>query len=304
MESQAAGQPPQAQVQSGVVVVTGAAGGIGRAAALAFGRQGRELILCDLRTVEEVTAAVESSSSSSKITGVTGDISDADFPDKIIAALAGRTIGVVVHSAGVSPALGNGRRVFDINFTAARRIVERLRPHMEPGTGVFVLVASLAATFITNAVVDWAVHRHLGGRWSPAVWLMSLWSYTSYAISKRCVQLYARSMATELARGGGGGGTRIVTISPGVVDTAMMADFAEEPALATFVGASGLGRMGKPEEMANVIEFVASPAASYVTGVDILVDGGLTAQKWQAIWATLKEVIRHPPIFGKKSRED
>lgn len=301
METPTAGQPPQAQVQSGVVVVTGAAGGIGRATALAFGRQGRELILCDLKTVDEISAAIESSSSPSKITGVTGDISDAGFPDKIIAALAGRKISVVVHSAGVSPAFGNGRKVFDINFTAARRLVERLRPHMEQGTGVFVLVASLAGTFITNAFVDWAVHRHLRGRWSPTVWLMSLWSYSSYAISKRCVQVYAQSMATELARSGG---TRIVTISPGVVDTAMMADFAEQPALATFQGASGLGRMGKPEEMANVIEFLASTAASYITGVDVLVDGGLTAQKWQAMWTTLKEVTRHPPKLGKKSRED
>lgn len=292
MESAAGEQKaPQAQTQRGVFVCTGAASGIGRAIAESFGRQGHDLILCDLRAVDEVSEAITSSSPNPpRITGVTGDVTDPTFGDNVVDALDGRKISVLAHSAGVSPTSSiKGKKVFDINFTSSRRIVEALQPHMEPETGVFVLIASLAGTVISGSFVDWGVKHHLKGRWSPTVKLMSSWAYTSYAISKRCVQMYVRSMATELAKDGG---VRIVSVSPGVVNTAMMTENLEEPALMTFVGASGLGRLARPEEIANVVAFLASPAASYCTGIDVLVDGGLTAQKWGAVAKTLKVLIK------------
>lgn len=279
-------------VGEGLVVVTGAAGGIGRAIAEAFGRQGRPLILCDLNSTSDVEASIKASLPvPNSVVGISGDISDPSFPDKLITALEGRRIAVFAHSAGMPPSFGRGPKVFDINFTASKRLVETLQPHMESNMAAMILMASLSGAFISNFFVDFAAKRHVNGHWSPTVWLLSRWSYTSYAISKRCVQLYVVNKSLELSSEG----LRIVSVSPCVIETAMMTDFKEEAGLQAFIASAGTGRMGKPdEEVTSAVELLGPPGASYVTGADVLVDGGLTAKR-TAVRRSLFALIKSPP---------
>jgi len=114
--------------------------------------------------------------------------------------------------------------------------------------------------------------------------LYPLWDINAaYAVSKAALNAYSKTLANEVT----GKGVRVVTVSPGAVHTEMMENFiqgyakdsgitpkaAEENLLSKFGGVP-MGRMAQPEEIANLVAFVASPAASYITGVNYRVDGG------------------------------
>lgn len=277
-----------------VAVVTGAAGSLGRAIAQEFALEGRSLILCDLKSVDAAMHSVRNLLSTRSITAVTGDITRADFASQIKAALGGRKISALVHTAGVSPAVKDGKRIFDVNFTATRRVVDALASDMQQPGGVVILVASMGGKLVQNSAVDLAVKRHLNGSRSPTLWALKRWPYTAYSVSKRCIQLYARKMARPLAQPSatGPGGIRIVTVSPGVIETDMTLHYASRPNLSTLVGSGPLERMGRPEEVVPVIKFLASEGASYITGADILVDGGIVASRRRALRNTAKVMMK------------
>ncbi len=263
-------------------IVTGAASGMGAAIACEFARQGRPMILCDLQSgpLEEFAASQEGSA---PIDIVVGDISSEDFPARVIAALGPRKIGVLAHAAGVSPSMADGVRVFEINFTATKRLVEALLPRMASG-GVAVLIASNSGQMIARPLFDKAVRKLLRGGSSLIVKLMLRGSRTAYPMSKRAVQLYAPMMAVAFGKLG----ARIVSLSPGMIDTSMgRLEKNSGPEMDKLIGVTPLGRMGEASEIATVVAFLASPAASYITGTDILVDGGTVAGV-EAIGGTMK----------------
>ena len=255
-----------------VAVVTGAAGGMGSAIAQAFAREGRPLILADLQA-GPIETLVEQLASPAPAAVVAGDVTEAAYPAQIIAALAGRKISTLVHAAGVSPSMADGRRVFAINFTATAALVETLLPHMAPG-GVIVLIASNSGQILARPFFDRIVRKLLKGKQPLLARLMLRNSRLAYPLSKRAVQLYAPAMAPAC----GEFGVRIVSLSPGIIDTAMGRLEAQAgPEMAKMIAVTPLKRSGQPDEIASVVAFLASPAASYINGTDILVDGGTVA---------------------------
>lgn len=254
-----------------VAIVTGAAGGMGCAIAREFAGQGRALILCDRVAAPLKTLAA--SITDVPIAIVAGDITDSDYLAKIITALGQRKIGTLAHAAGVSPSMADGPRLFAINFTATKNLVEALLPHMAP-EGVAVLIASNSGQIIARPMFDRIVRKLIKGKSSFLGGLLIRNSRMAYPLSKRAVQMYAAVMSPAFGRVG----ARIVSLSPGIIATDMARlEQQAGPEMDKMIAHTPLRRSGLASEIASVVGFLASPGASYITGTDILVDGGTVA---------------------------
>jgi NAD(P)-dependent dehydrogenase (short-subunit alcohol dehydrogenase family) len=261
----------------GVAVVTGAAGGMGSAIAHALANEGSPLLLCDLRAapLDALAARLGRPDATSVLCG---DITAADYPARIASTLGNRKIAVLAHAAGVSPSMTNGQRIFEINFAATKRLVEGLLPQMAEG-GAIVLIASNSGQLVTNPIFDYFVKRLLRVGRSLVVRSVLRSPRLAYPISKRAVQLYAQAMAPTCGKTG----VRIVSLSPGIIDTEMgRLEQSAIPEMDKMIALTPLPRMGTAAEIASVVAFLASPAASFINGTDILVDGGCVAAINQA----------------------
>ncbi len=254
-----------------VAIVTGAAGGMGAAIARAMADEGRPLVLCDFHAapLEELADTLRASV---PVETVSGDITDPGFPGQILATVTPRSIGLLAHAAGVSPSMADGKRIFAVNFTATQRLVEAVLPNMAEG-GTAVLIASNSGQMIARPVIDRAARKVIKGKRSLIAGALLRNPGAAYSFSKRAVQLYAQVMAPAFGRT-----SRIVSLSPGIIDTGMgRLEKQAGPMMDKMIAATPLQRMGKAEEIAAVVAFLASPAASYINGTDILVDGGTIA---------------------------
>jgi NAD(P)-dependent dehydrogenase (short-subunit alcohol dehydrogenase family) len=259
-------------LRDGTAVVTGAGGGMGGAIARAFAQEGRPLVLADLHAAS-LEALAASLDRTAPVALAPGDVSAPDYAAQIIKALENRKIGVLVHAAGVSPSMADGRRIFEINFSVTKRLVEALLPNIASG-GVIVLIASNSGQLIANPVIDRAVRKILKGGRSFIVDAALRSPRMAYPISKRAVQLYAQAISPIV----GAAGARVVSLSPGIIDTDMgRREQKAGPEIDKMIAATPLRRMGVAEEIASVVAFLASPSASYISGTDILVDGGTVA---------------------------
>lgn len=260
------------KLAAGVAIVTGAAGGMGSQCARLLAEDGwSELLLCDLNQagLEEVAEPLRAQGK--KVDVLAGEITDPAFPDQLRNAIGGRQIGAMIHTAGVSPQMADKEKLLKINLDATQALVDAIQPLMAEGSAA-VLFASMAAHFPLPAELLEPFQKPLPAEGTAALMDHVPDAGVAYSQSKAGVIAIVKREANRF----GERGARIVSISPGLIDTAMTAG-ERNPQTDAMLANAAISRMGRPEELASVAVFLCSPKASFITGADILVDGGAIA---------------------------
>jgi NAD(P)-dependent dehydrogenase (short-subunit alcohol dehydrogenase family) len=270
-------QPPRPER---IIVITGAGGGMGTACLATLAPVGH-LLLVDvnddcLTTARRAAGAVDASFTSLRC-DVTSAAEVAGLADVVSKAGSFRAL---VHTAGISPQMADGRRVLDVDLTGTARVVDALLPLVEAGTAG-VCIGSIAGYTDLGPGLDALLDDPLAPRFLDnveATLTTRLDGDTGYVLAKRGVmRLCERLAASWGARGG-----RLVSIAPGLIDTGMGRLELENQEMmramvdATPVKRPGASRLpGRAEDIAQLVAFLCSDAASFISGCDIRVDGGL-----------------------------
>lgn len=249
-----------------IAVITGASSGIGRAAAARFGRDGAAVLAVGRKASALAEVAQEVEQAGGRCVPFEADVTAADAPDAIVAkavqAFGGLTS--LVNAAGI---IANGTventpdaawdEMLDINLRAPFRLMRAATPHL--------VAAQRGVTTPTASVVN--VSSVTGLRAFPGV--------LAYCVSKAGLDQLTRCAALELAAQG----VRVNAVNPGVTVTNLhRRSGVNEENYAAFLERSKqthpLGRAGTPEEIADLIAFLASEHAGWITGETISIDGG------------------------------
>ncbi|WP_029109189.1 SDR family oxidoreductase [Mycobacterium sp. URHD0025] len=263
-----------------VTVITGGAGGMGLATAKVVGRD-HAVVLCDVRQERLDDAATALGDLGIPATIVNADVTDRAAVDRLFETASGLgNVGAVVHAAGVSPSMGDAGYVMRTNALGTLHVNEAFFASAAEGAAI-VNVASMAAHLLPEEAIP-VQHFPLALQDQDAFLTEMLAacgmapedmrSGFSYAISKAFVKWYSSSQAERF----NGRGIRIVSVSPGSIDTEM-GRLEEQAGAGALVADAAVPRWGKPEEMADLLAYCISERAGYLTGTDILNDGGVVA---------------------------
>ncbi len=246
--------------QDRVAIVTGAAAGIGRATAEKFVAEGAKVVAVDLKT-----DSLSWTAGNPAIATLAGALTDRAVNDEMVALAQSHfgglhavalNAGIVVQGTIQRGSMDDYDRVMDVNVRAVVLGIRAALPALEAvDGGAIVVTGSVSGLFGDSG----------------------LWAYNA---SKAAVVNLVRSVALDI----GHLGVRINAVCPGPVRTAMTADIEGQPLEAAMKARLPLQRFAEPTEIANVICFLASSEASFVHGVELPVDGGVTCGTGQ--WAT------------------
>jgi NAD(P)-dependent dehydrogenase (short-subunit alcohol dehydrogenase family) len=274
---------------SQVSVITGGAGGMGLATAKIIGRD-HTVVICDVSQDRLAAAVTTLDGLGITCKAVVCDITDRHSVDELIETATGLgTVASVVHTAGVSPSMGSADLIMKVNALGTLNVNEGF--YRVAGEGLAIVnVASMSAHVLPKLLVP--TRRFKYALQDEDVFMKKMMSACNrfpekvrpsiaYPFSKSFVTWYCTTQAKRF----GTKGARIVSVSPGTFDTEM-GRLEKRLGAGAMARQGALQRLGQPEEIAEVLAFCASDKASYLTGTDILCDGGVTAS------TTLRDLLR------------
>lgn len=207
-------------------------------------------------------------------------VSDISIPEEVEQLFEEITkegdLGCVLNAAGISGVGVTGEKVFKIDLLGAKKVLDTTLEYATQNT-VLILIASIMGYVVPpNEIYDkYLAEPDLEGAYKVLKFYLDD-PNQAYNFCKRGNHL----MVTKFAMDFGAKGARLLSISPGIIETPMSAAAMEEASeiMNQMLAITPIGRFGKPEEIANTVEFLKGEKASFITGSDILIDGGLLHQ--------------------------
>src|ERR1700723_2801173 len=249
-------------LQDKTVLVTGASRGIGRATAAALAGAGANVLIHYGRSAQDAESLLsEIQAQGGLAKAISADLgipSGAELLAKQVRSIVGDRLDVLVLNAGISKAariadytVEDFDNLFAINVRSPFFLVQQLLPVLGDGSNIIVISSAVARTVVGKPGVE-----------NPSI--------LAYASTKGAIETLTKHWAAIL----GPSGIRVNAVAPGVIDTDMSNFTKTEAGREVTLGMQALKRIGKPEDIADVVAFVASDGARWITGASIPVDGG------------------------------
>jgi 3-oxoacyl-[acyl-carrier protein] reductase len=250
------------ELQNKTALVTGAPRGIGRATALALAEAGARVLVHYGRSAQEAESLVAGiRTKGGQADAISADLAapeDAALLAKQVRSIVGDRLDVLVLNAGVSKSarvadhtVEDFDNLFATNVRGPFFLVQQLLPVLGEGSSIIAISSAVARTVVGKPGVE-----------NPSI--------LAYASTKGALETLVKNWAAIL----GPSGIRVNAIAPGIIDTDMSNFTKTETGREVALGMQALKRLGKPEDVADVVAFLASDGARWITGASVPVDGG------------------------------